>query len=109
MRFDCINNQFVELSVLGYEFPEKTDDEWDSNWLLIHINVVSNEKQWDITDPAITSFELKWLIDWINNISENKIEKYKWMDFTEPCISFELINNFDSRMLKAFSLSCQTL
>jgi hypothetical protein len=103
MRFECINNQFVELSILGYEFPQITD-EGDSNWLLVHINVKSYEKQrrkikqrlWSKTDPAITTFELKWLIDWFNYISENKIEKYKRMDFTEPNMSFELLNDFDS-------------
>jgi hypothetical protein len=95
MKFDCINNQFVELSIAGYEFPEITD-EWDSNWLFVHINVKSNENQWDKIHPAITTFELKWLIDWFKNISKNKIEKYKQMNFTEPNISFELINNFDS-------------
>ena len=105
MRFECINNQFVELSILGYQFSEITD-EWDSNWLLVHINVKSYIKQrkkleqifWNKTDPAITTFELKWLICWFKNISENKVEKYKRMDFTEPNISFELLNDFDSNI-----------
>ena len=97
MRFDCLNNQFVELSILGYEFSEITN-EWDSNWLLMHINVKSDEKQWNKTYPAITTFELKWLIDWLKNISDNKIVKYKWINFTEPNISFELINNYNSKI-----------
>jgi hypothetical protein len=97
MRFECINDQFVEFSILGYQFPEITDgDEWTRNWLLVHINVKSNEKQWDKTDPAITTFELKELIDWLINISENKIEEYELLMFTEPNISFELINNIES-------------
>ncbi|MDR1220242.1 MAG: hypothetical protein LBK73_11640 [Treponema sp.] len=97
MKFECINNQFIELSVIGYQFSKITD-EWNSNWLLVHINVKSNEKHWNKTDPAITTFELKWLIDWFKNISENKIEKYKRMDFTEPNISFELLNDFESNI-----------
>jgi len=100
MRFDCINNQFVELSILGYEFPEITDkaDEWNRNWLFVHINVKSNEKQWNKTHPSITTFELKRLIDWFRNISENISVKYSWIDFLEPNISFELTNNYDSNI-----------
>jgi hypothetical protein len=67
MKFECINNQFVELSIQGYQFPEITD-EWDSNWLLVRIDVKLNKRHWNKTDPAITTFELKWLIDWFKNI-----------------------------------------
>jgi hypothetical protein len=96
MIFECTNEQFVEIKILGYEFQKISNDEWDDNWLVIHINVKSTEKHWTATAPAITTFELKGLIDWIKNISNNKIEKYKKVDFTEPNISFELLNNFDS-------------
>ena len=96
MRFVCKNDQFVELRIIGYQFPEILDDEWDSNWLMIFINVKLTKKHWKTTDPAITTFELRNLIDWFKNISDNRMEKYKNIDFTEPNISFELLNEFDS-------------
>ena len=96
MIIECINGQFVELNILGYQFPEILNDQWDSNWLMVHINVKSTKKHWESVDPAITTFELKNLINWLKNISDNKIEKYTDMDFTEPNIAFELKNNFDS-------------
>ncbi|MDR0443872.1 MAG: hypothetical protein LBH44_10740 [Treponema sp.] len=96
MKFDCINNQFVELKIIGYQFPEILDDEWDSNWLNVYINVKSIKKYWNVTDPAITTFELRSLIYWLKNISENKIIKNRNMNFTEPNISFQLMNEFGS-------------
>jgi len=96
MIFHCKNGQFVELKITGYQFPEILDDDWDSNWLMVYINVKSTKKNWNTTDPAITTFELRSLIKWFKSISENKIVKYKEMNFTEPNISFILLNGFDS-------------
>jgi hypothetical protein len=97
MRFDGINNQYIELYCLGYDCLE-TNDEWNSNWLSFQLNVISNRKRWKKTKPRIIPSELEWLIEWFINISENKIEKNIWMGFSEPFISFELINNFDSEI-----------
>jgi hypothetical protein len=97
MKFICTNAQFVELKVLGYQFPKISNND-DDDWLVIYINVKSNKLHWNATDSAITTFELQMLINWFKNISNNKIEKYKRMDFMEPNLSFELLNNFDSNI-----------
>ena len=109
MKFECINNQFVEISILGYECPLRKDsDRWEKNWLSVQFNVKDNKKNWNKTDPVITTFELQRLIDWLNTISENKAYKrtlssgqvmeFKTIDFTERNLSFELINDFDSNI-----------
>lgn len=32
---DAETERFVSLSPIGYQFPDITDDQWDSNWLMI--------------------------------------------------------------------------
>jgi hypothetical protein len=98
MKFICEDDQFVELKILGYQFPEILNDEWDSNWLIIFINAKSKDTLWNATDPSITTFEFKKLISWFENISNNNIEKFKIIDFTEPNLTFELLNNFNAEI-----------
>jgi hypothetical protein len=98
MKILCENNQFIELKVLGYEFPENISDEWDSNWLIIYINVKTIEKHWNTACPVLTTFELKGLINWLENISKDKIDNYKSIFFTEPNLSFELLNDINSEI-----------
>jgi hypothetical protein len=98
MKFTCEDEQFIELKILGYEFPEITNDEWDSNWLNIFINAKSNDKHWKASHPSITTFEFNELINWFENISNNKSVKNKIIEFTEPNLSFELLNDFNSEM-----------
>ena len=107
MRFECINEQYVELKIIGYEYPKITDDPfgYDSNWLMVYINAKSAKKHWEAVDPAFLSFELKELIDWLNYLSENRMaeEKYgedKSCRFCEPCLAFKLMNNYDSKIKK---------
>jgi len=37
MLFKGINNQTVEFRITNYQYPEITDCEYDSNWLLIYL------------------------------------------------------------------------
>jgi len=97
MKFFCENGQFVELKILGYQYPEMLEDNYDRNWLMIYINVKSTDKQWEAASPALLTFEVQALINWLEKLSDNKVVKYKRKGGYEPNISFELSNKFDSK------------
>ena len=92
MTFKGINNQTVELEITNYQFPEIADDDYDSNWLNIYLKVNSTFGNWQIVDPMLTTFEVKGLINWLDNLSNNILPEYTGIGFLEPYISFELIS-----------------
>jgi hypothetical protein len=98
MTFTGIDNQTVELKVINYQYPEITNGDWDSNWLNIYIKVISKLGHWETVDPSLTTWDLKRLIHWFDNLSNNIRPEYIDICFLEPNISFELTNNFDSEI-----------
>ena len=77
------------MSLIGYQFPELEDVEYDSNWLNVKIEVSHQRGKWSAVDPALFTYEAQWLIDWLKDLSAGKFDKrHLW--FTEPCISFHL-------------------
>ena len=95
MIFKGIDNQIVEISIRGYEFPNSDDKEYDGNWLIIYLRVESKLGNWQTIYPCLLTWEIKSLIDWLKKISENEENIEKEMEFIEPNISFHLLNNFN--------------
>lgn len=91
MIFHGINNQIVELKITNYQFPKITDYEYDSNWLLIYLNVKSDCGNWQTVDPSLLVGDVIEIIEWFEKISQNKTPKYECLDFIEPNLAFELI------------------
>lgn len=92
MIFKGVNDQSVELKITNYQFPETTDRDWDGNWLNIYLKVKSDLGHWQTIDPALTTWEVQEIIDWLTNLSENKEPEWKELRFTEPNLFLELIN-----------------
>ena len=93
MRFKGIENQTVEFRIANYQFPENNDGDWDGNWLNIYLKVDSKFGKWQTTDPSLTTWEVQELIVWFTRLSNDIEPKYRQMTFTEPNLSFELLNN----------------
>jgi len=91
MIFNGIDEQIVEFKITNYQYPDIISGDWDGNWLLIYLNVKSNVGHWQTIDPSLTTWEIKQLIEWFADLSNNKKLKYKLLDFTEPNLSFEHI------------------
>ncbi|MEP0213649.1 MAG: hypothetical protein ABJD66_10570 [Cellulophaga sp.] len=92
MIFQGTNNQTVELRIIDYQFPKITNCEYNSNWLLIYLNVKSDFGNWQYTDPSLLVKEVLEIIDWLKKIYKNETPKYKCLEFIEPNLAFELIN-----------------
>ncbi len=97
MTFKGINDQSVELKITNYQFPENTDGDWDSNWLNIYLKVKSDVGNWQTVDPSLTTWDVKSLINWFDNLSKNIQPECTYICFLEPNISFELLDSFDSK------------
>lgn len=88
------DNSFFELTILGYQFPELTGDEWDANWLKIQghiaLPIVNPTKpwksEWSFIDPCLLTWEVQSLAEWFEACASRKLEKPEV--FTEPNLEF---------------------
>lgn len=94
MTFNGIDNQTVELKITNYQYPDINDGDWDGNWLNIYLNVKSKVGHWQTVDPSLTTWEVQELINWFDTLSKNSRPEYTEVGFTEPNLSFELLNDF---------------
>lgn len=96
MQFIGKDGQQVEFRILGYQYPTGANDEWDNNWLRIYINVKSDVGFWQTVDPSLTAWEVRELIEWFNNLSQNRDVEFTEMMFVEPNLSFVLLEKSES-------------
>ena len=96
MIFRGIDDQTVELKITNYQYPDINDGDWDGNWLNIYINVKSKVGNWQTIDPSLTTWEVQELINWFDTLSNNYPSEYTDISFTEPNLSFELLNDYKS-------------
>ena len=74
MIFNGNNGEELELRVLGYQYPSNNEGDWDSNWQRIYNRVVSRSGSWQTVNASLTTWELKKLINWLNDIFEDNEE-----------------------------------
>lgn len=104
LKFECVENQSIELSVVSYQFDVgESLDEYDSNWLDIKLNADLNNKNYIVTFPALLTWELQQLSKWFRDLSKNKVKEVE-LEFLEPCISFELISS-DTEKIKQIRIN----
>lgn len=82
----------VKMIIVGYEFPQSFNNVDDANWLNVQFKVKHPKGDWEKIDSCLETFELKLLIDWLENIKlGNEIESNLY--FIEPCLEFEKVEN----------------
>jgi hypothetical protein len=92
----------IELSIKGYQFPHLAKDWNDGNWLNVNVQVKHPKGNWQKTDPCLETFELKWLIEWLEKIAENgEVENHLY--FIEPCLEFEFIKGEENKIRVSLS------
>jgi len=92
MRFSRSDQYFFELKIRGYQFPDIIGDQYDSNWLMVEINVQHPLGQWSTVDPSLLTSEIASLIRWLEAIRAGDYSKPDlW--FIEPCLEFHLIES----------------
>ena len=76
----------LELTVLGYQYPDVTGGGWDANWLIVRGSVKTAEHEWTFADPCLTTWELQHLVRWMESIGG--ADAHPTVAFTEPCLAF---------------------
>lgn len=76
-----------QLEIVGYEFPEILNAEYDSNWLLIRITATMPEGTWTVTDPSLLTIDIPELADWLDALPGNTARQ-DILHFIEPNLSF---------------------
>lgn len=101
------NGSSFHLNVLGYQYPEIDNEEWDSNWLRMHMAVSVPQGSWSVADPFLLTYEVKRLADWLDAVT-NDTEAENEIGFTEPNLWFEVIDAMGrGKYLRAhFAIEC---
>lgn len=110
MIFSGVDSQAVELQITNYQFPDNLEGDWDSNWLNIYLKVDSKVGKWQTIDPSLTTWEVQEIIDWFDQLSADKEPEYRLITFTEPNLSFELLNEptDNNKLIRMnFDLECR--
>ena len=77
------------MTLVGYQFPELEHVEYDSNWLNVKVEVSNERGSWSAIDPALLTYEVAWLIEWLRAVSAGRYDERE-ESFLEPCVSFHL-------------------
>lgn len=59
MKLSGNNDTYFEMSVVGYQFPELANEDYDSNWLNMSISVSHPNGSWMAIDPSLLTYELR--------------------------------------------------
>jgi len=101
MIFKGINNQTVEFRIKNYQFPEISDCEYDSNWLLVYLKVKSDCGNWETVDPSLLARDLKDIIEWFEQLSNDIETNSDILTFMEPNLEFRLTKkNADKKQIR---------
>ena len=92
MRLSRSDQCFFDLKLRGYQFPDIVDKQYDSDWLMVEINVRHPFGEWSAVDPSLLTSEIESLIHWFEKIDTGDYSKaHLW--FIEPCLEFHVIES----------------
>lgn len=90
-------NGSLRIAVERYQFPDITDDEWDSNWLVVAGEADLKGKSWSFRDPCLTTFEVERLAYWLDGVAARE-PVGSICGFTEPNLEFECVSDKSVRI-----------
>src|SRR5260370_21243399 len=97
MKFASRDGQFLELRILGYEFPHIETAEYDSNWLVVAGNVTHSRGSWQFTHPCLLTYEAEQLASWMDALVET--DRFPTTcGFIEPNLEFRALLNMNRPM-----------
>ena len=107
MKLTAADGTSFSLFATDYQFPNSTEDEYDSNWIYVTVNVAGFDQPWTSNDPSLMTWELKSLANWLTSIlpvanGENEIR------FIEPNLRFQLVGRENDRLIIRTSLALES-
>ncbi len=96
MKIIGIDKQKVEIKIEAYQFSKNSRYVEDRNWLNVFLNAQSKKGNWKTTDPALTTSDMVRMKNWFREILENGKPNENVLEFIEPNLSFELLEDSES-------------
>lgn len=85
MRLENKNGTYLELRIMGYEFPQFSPEEYeeeDANWLEIAIEAADQGRSWQAAAPCLLTWEARDLMDFLCALAEGR--QPRSLFFQEP-------------------------
>lgn len=89
MRLKERPDRYVDLKTVSYEHPERSGDEWDDNWLVIHGHVRADGLRWHFWDACLLVDEAEELGQWLLRAAHEDVPP---LEFTEPNLALEVVD-----------------
>jgi hypothetical protein len=89
MRLNGSTGDYIDIAVARYQFPDKWDNEYDANWLLIDTSASVAGREWSTRDACLLTWEVEWLASWLEDVARGTAGEAE-SSFLEPNLRFEL-------------------
>lgn len=86
-----------EYHVVGYQFADVLDEEYDANWLMMRMRVKTPAGEQTKTDPSLLTWEGHWLANWLADLEAGR-EAQEEMRFLESTVVFQLIERTETEV-----------
>lgn len=93
MLFQSRESVEFELSILGYEYPDKSrndDSSYDADWLNIRARLLTPFGGWTAVRPTVLTWEIERLATWFRDLAEARSVQHKF-EFLQPYLRFEAL------------------
>lgn len=91
MKLSGKNGDMFELTLIGYQFPHSSTNDWDANWFMVRTRAAIAGREWSSDDPAMLTWEVEQLANWLESLSSNHGVDAQ-LDFIEPNLSFQWVD-----------------
>lgn len=94
MIFNHTSGQSIELSLLGYAYPNANPalSFHDANWLNVRVRVNVEQKSWSVVENAMQTFEVERLAVLLRDWSHNRRLGVDLFVFTEQSFAVRLLS-----------------
>ncbi len=96
---------WFEMRIAGYQFPNNSTADYDSNWLIVEGTVRHPRGDWRFRDPSLLTDEVAHLADWLEAVAAGT-EPKPWCGFIEPNLRFEVDRRGKARVVRV-SFGCE--
>lgn len=95
MRLLGAGGSSLELSILGYQFPDLSGSrvlfDHDANWLAVLGQASDGERAWTFRDPCLLTTEARDLVVWLHAVADGRPTDDA-IYFMEPNLEFRLVS-----------------
>jgi hypothetical protein len=77
----------LELTLVGYQYPQLATAPYDSNWLNVEVRVQHPRGSWTAQDPCLLTYDVAGLADWLEAVAVGR-ETDAEHGFMEPDLLF---------------------